>query len=130
MNKGALINCTKFTGKHLCQGLFFNKFAGLGAAILLKKKLWHFCFPVNFAKFVRAHFLQNNSVWLLLILFLACFLYFPLSKIFATKKVASCEKSWLVEDWLNHLEFPQWLTNVLITRSPIPIHKTEIYTKH
>ena len=130
MNKGALINCTKFTGNHLCQGLFFNKFSGLGAATLLKKKLWYFCFPVNFAKFLRAHSLQNTSVWLLLILFLACFLYFPFCKIFPTKKVASCEKSWLVEDWLNHLEFPQWLTNVLITRSPIPIHKTEIYTKH
>ena len=39
MNKGALINRTKFTGKHLCQGLFFNKLAGLGAATLLKKKL-------------------------------------------------------------------------------------------
>ena len=43
---------------------------------------------------------QNISVRLLLILFVACFLYFPLSNIFATKKVASCEKSWLVENRL------------------------------
>ena len=28
--KGALINFTKFTGKHLCQSLFFNKVAGPG----------------------------------------------------------------------------------------------------
>ena len=28
--KGALRNFAKFTGKHLCQSLFFNKFAGLG----------------------------------------------------------------------------------------------------
>ena len=27
--KGVLRNFTKFTGKHLCQNLFFNKFAGL-----------------------------------------------------------------------------------------------------
>ena len=27
--KGALRNFTKFTGKHLCQRLFFNKVAGL-----------------------------------------------------------------------------------------------------
>ena len=128
MNKGALINRTKFTGKHLCQGLFFNKFAGLGAATLLKKKLWHFCFPLNFAKFLRTHSLQNTSVWLFLNLFLVCFLYFTLSKIFATKKVASCEKSWLVENWLNDLEFPQWLPNLLIARSPIPIHKREIHS--
>ena len=27
--KGVLRNFAKFTGKHLCQGLFFNKVAGL-----------------------------------------------------------------------------------------------------
>ena len=27
--KGVLINFAKFTGKHLCQSLFFNKVAGL-----------------------------------------------------------------------------------------------------
>ena len=27
--KGVLINFTKFTGKHLCQSLFFNNVAGL-----------------------------------------------------------------------------------------------------
>ena len=29
MKKGVLGNFTKFTGKHLCQSLFFNKVAGL-----------------------------------------------------------------------------------------------------
>ena len=29
-NKGVLRNFTNFTGKHLCQSLFFNKVAGLG----------------------------------------------------------------------------------------------------
>ena len=33
---------------------------------LLKKKLWHRCFPVNFAKFLRTPFLQNISGRLLL----------------------------------------------------------------
>ena len=28
---------------------------------LLKKSLWHRCFPVNFAKFLRTKFLQNTS---------------------------------------------------------------------
>ena len=28
MKKGVLRNFTKFTGKHLCQSLFFNKVAG------------------------------------------------------------------------------------------------------
>ena len=35
--KGALRNFTKFTGKHLCQSLSFNKVAG--PATLLKERL-------------------------------------------------------------------------------------------
>ena len=97
--KGALINFKKFTGKHQCHSLFVNKVAGLRAATLLKKKLWH-RFPVDFAKFLRIPYLQNTSGRLLLILFVPCFLYFPLSKLFATEKVPSCEKSGLVENWV------------------------------
>ena len=33
---------------------------------LLKKRVWHRCFPVNFAKFLRKPFLQNTSGRLLL----------------------------------------------------------------
>ena len=61
VRKGILRNFAKFTGKHLCQSLFFNKVAGLSPATLLKKRLWHRCFPVNFAKFLRTPFLQNTS---------------------------------------------------------------------
>ena len=35
--KGVLKNFAKFTGKHLCQSLFFDKAAGLRSATLLKK---------------------------------------------------------------------------------------------
>ena len=45
--------------------LFFNKNAGRPAA-LLKKRLWHKCFPVNFVKFFKTPFLQNTSGRLLL----------------------------------------------------------------
>ena len=58
--KGGLRNFAKFTGKNLCQSLFFNKVAGL--------RLWHRCFPVNFAKFPRTPFLQKTSERLLLTL--------------------------------------------------------------
>ena len=34
----------------------FYKFTGLSPATLLKKRLWHKCFPVNFVKFLRALF--------------------------------------------------------------------------
>ena len=49
--RGILRNFTKFTGKHLYQSLFLNKVAGLRPATLLKKRLWHRCFPVNFVDF-------------------------------------------------------------------------------
>ena len=45
-----------------------KKTAGLRLATLLKKSLWHRCFPVNFAKFLRIPFLQNTSGQLLLLL--------------------------------------------------------------
>ena len=38
----------------------------LRPATLLKKKLWHRCFPVNFAKFLKTLFLENTSGRLLL----------------------------------------------------------------
>ena len=31
------------------------------ASNFIKKSLWHKCFPVNFAKFIRTTFLQNTS---------------------------------------------------------------------
>ena len=46
--KGVLRNFAKFTGKHLCQSLFFNKVAGLRYL------------PVNFVKFLRTPFLRNT----------------------------------------------------------------------
>ena len=64
MWKSVLRNFTKFTEKHLCQNLFFNKVTGLRPAILLKKRLWHRCFPMNFAKFLRTPFVTEHLWWL------------------------------------------------------------------
>ena len=61
MKKGVLRNFAQFTGKHQCQTLFFIKVAGLSPVTLIKKSLWHRCFPVNFAKFLGSPFLQNSS---------------------------------------------------------------------
>ena len=44
---------TKFTGKQLFQSLFVST--------LLKRRLWHKCFPVNFVKFLRTSFLYKTS---------------------------------------------------------------------
>ena len=64
--KGVLRRFTKFTRKHLCQSLLFNRVAGLRPATLLKKRLWHRCFPVNFVKFLRTSFHIEHLRWLLL----------------------------------------------------------------
>ena len=67
--KGVLRNFAKFKGKHLRQSFFFNKVAGLSRANLLKEKLWHRFFLVNFAKFLRTPFLTEHVSWLLLFCF-------------------------------------------------------------
>ena len=59
--KGVLKNFTKFTEKHLCQSLFFNKAAGL-PAFLLKKRL-------KFVNFLRTPISIEHLRWLLLIFF-------------------------------------------------------------
>ena len=48
--------------------MFCKKYR-LRPATVLKKGLWHRCFPVNFAKFLRAPFIQNISGRLHLITF-------------------------------------------------------------
>ena len=78
--KGVARNFTKFTGKHLCQSIFFNKVANLRPATLLNMRLWHKCFPVNFMKFIRTPFLQNTSGRLLLFLLLSRLLIFIFAK--------------------------------------------------
>ena len=64
--KGVLRNFAKFTGKHLWHSLLFKKVAGLSPATLLKKRLWHICFPVNFAKKFKNTFCYKHLLWLLL----------------------------------------------------------------
>ena len=55
-----LKNFAKFTDKHLCYRLFFNKVAGLRPATLLRKSFWHRSFPVNFEKFLRTLLFENT----------------------------------------------------------------------
>ena len=59
--KCLLKNLAKLTGKQLCQSLFFNNVEGLRSATLLKKRLWHKCFPVNFVK--RPATLIKKRLW-------------------------------------------------------------------
>ena len=61
---GVLKNFAIFTGKHQCWSLFFNKVACLQAFI--KKRLQHWCFRVNIAKFFRTAFFIEHLLLLLL----------------------------------------------------------------
>ena len=53
--KGVLKNLSKFTGKHLCQSLFFNKVAGAACIETVAQ-----VFPVNFAKFLKSTFFKGH----------------------------------------------------------------------
>ena len=64
VKEGVLKNFTKFTRKHLCQSLFLNKVTGVRPPTLLKRRLWHKCFPVNFVKFLRTPFFKEHLRWL------------------------------------------------------------------
>ena len=57
-------NFATLTGKHLCQSLFLVKLQTSSPA---KMRLWHRCFPVDFAKFQRTPFLRSTSGRLLLL---------------------------------------------------------------
>ena len=55
--KSALKYLPKSTGKPLCQSLFLMK-------LRHTKRLWHRCFPVNIAKFLRTPFFIEHFRWL------------------------------------------------------------------
>ena len=61
VKKCVLKNFAISLGKQLCQSLFFNNVIGLRPATSSKKRLLHRCFSVNFAKFLRAPFVQDTS---------------------------------------------------------------------
>ena len=54
--KDILENFANSTGKHQCQSLFFNKVEALSPVTLLKKRLQHRCFPMDFAKYFGVTF--------------------------------------------------------------------------
>ena len=58
----------KIRRKTPMQESLFNKVGGLKPATLLKKRLLHRCFSVNFVKFLRTLFSQNTFGRLLLLL--------------------------------------------------------------
>ena len=65
--KGVLRNFARFTGKHLCQSLFFNKDEG-STCNLLKKEALTLVFFREFCKISKNTFSIEHLRWLLLFL--------------------------------------------------------------
>ena len=59
--KGVLGNFAKFTGKHLCQSLFFNKVAG-GACNFIKKETLAQVFSCEFCEISKNTFSQRTPL--------------------------------------------------------------------
>ena len=66
VRKGVLRNFAKFTGKHLCQSLFFNKVAALRLATLLIKETLAQVFSCEFCEISNNTFFTEYSGRLLL----------------------------------------------------------------
>ena len=64
--KGVLRNFAKFTRKHLCQRLFFNKVAGRGLKLYWKKESLAQVFSCKFCEISKNIFFQNTVGRLLL----------------------------------------------------------------
>ena len=60
--KGVLKKFLKIHLKTHVLESYFNRVSGLRVVTLLKKRLQHRCFQINFMKFLRTPFLQNTSV--------------------------------------------------------------------
>ena len=61
-----LLKFSQNSQENNCVGVYFhNKYPGLGCCNFITKSLQHKCFPVNFAKVLRAPFSKSTSAWLL-----------------------------------------------------------------
>ena len=58
--KKAFLKISQHSQVNTCVSLFFDKVAGLRPANLLRKRLWHRCFPMNFVKFLRTSFVIEH----------------------------------------------------------------------
>ena len=86
--KSVLKNFVKFTGKHVCESLFFN----------IKSRLYNSCFTVNFFKIFRTFFTYSNSGGSYIVTLSLLLLHFPVkfgvSCMRACRINLSCEHFW------------------------------------
>ena len=66
--KNVFLDISQNLQENTCARVSFLIKLQAAPATLLKKGLWHRCFPVNFAKFLRTPFFTEHLWWLLLLL--------------------------------------------------------------
>ena len=105
VRKDVFRNFAKFTGKHLCQSLFFNKVAGPRPGTLLEKRIWckfckiskNKCFTDYPRATASAHFSRyyNYLIWstLLGILYVLNTIYKVLLKVINERLLLLLESS-------------------------------------
>ena len=93
--KGVLKKSHKIHLKAPVLESLFNRVSGSRLATLLKGRLQHRCFLVNFVKFLRTPFLQNTSV-----------IYLTVS--FHKETLYICSNFLLLEKWKKLLIFPSF----------------------
>ena len=63
--KKAFIEISQNSQENICARVsFLTKWQASGLQLYFKNGLWHRCFPVNFAKFLRTPFLTEHLRWL------------------------------------------------------------------
>ena len=127
IKKGVLKNFAKFAGKHLCHSLFFNKLAGFRPGILLKKRLWHKCIPVNFRKFLWTPFLQNTFGRLSIVIRELQTVFWKL-RLEITNFLENCVSSFFW--WLNNFSFRTGLHALRTSWSNTQINQVPRQTTH
>ena len=118
--KGVLRNFTKFTGKHLCQSLFFNKVAGLSTLFLqntfFTEHFWITAsesswFINSYLKYSR---LKNSAIWLADRIFEDDQLGIYKPSFTFPESVSACQKSsWFILIFLKYSWFKNptiWMT--------------------
>ena len=113
-------NFTKFQEKHSWRSLVLSSkdsgFIKKDSYNVIKKRLWHRCFPVNFAKFLRTAFSQDTCGWLLLYFWRYCWKQNPTIWL-VVENITKKETTWTSSTGckISHLYFQcQWLRQRLL----------------
>ena len=92
--KGVLKNFTKFSEKHLCQSLLFNKVAGLRTASLLKKTLAQ-VFSCEFWEIFKNNYFEKHLRMVASDIFTILIEHKPYSKLFNNTVIRDVAMVWL-----------------------------------